>query len=202
MWGVNGKVLEPYSNLRGDTTVGYENFYGHIEANTYRTIDTAGVYTVRITNKAFCIAWDTMVVREEVSPQKSIISRAGNQLNSSITAAEYRWYYNGNLKLTTTNSQLVPDSNGYWQVQLVSEFGCESELSDSLLVGFASIKEVSEQLSEVSFKVYPNPSDGKISIERSHTGPSRSHTSTPLSMNDKYTITVSDLNGKVVYTTK
>ena len=175
--------------------------YDYFHTDTL-VIDTAGTYIVKLTNKTFCQMWDTIVVREELSPQKSVISRAGNQLSSSITAAEYRWYYNGNLKLTTTNSQLVPDSNGYWQVQLVSEFGCESELSDSLLIDFASIKEVSEQLSEVSFKVYPNPSDGKISIERSHTGPSRSHTSTPLSMNDLYTITVSDLNGKVVYTTK
>jgi hypothetical protein len=181
--GVNGEVLEPYSNLRGDTTVGYENFYGHISANTYRTIDTAGVYTARITNKAFCRAWDTIIVSEKPRPRKSIISRLDNQLNGSISASEYRWYYNGNLKLTTQDSRLDPDSNGYWQVQLVSEFGCESELNDSLLVGFASVPSI-KATNPLSFKVYPNPSDGKVTIE--------------VPENGMYHVTILDLNGKRV----
>jgi hypothetical protein len=161
--GVNGDVLEPYSNLIGDTVIGYENFYGHIHANTFRTIDTAGVYTARITNKAFCRTWDTITVTEIPNPQKPSIQRNGQELESSIKAAEYRWYFNGNLTLTTINSQLIPDSNGYWQVQLISEYGCESELSDSFFVGFASLKPLN--FKPLSFKVYPNPSDGHISIE-------------------------------------
>jgi hypothetical protein len=48
-------------------------------------------------------------------------------------------------------------------VQLVSEYGCESELSDSFLVGFASVQDL--KLKTLNFKIYPNPSDGRISIE-------------------------------------
>jgi len=66
------------------------------------------------------------------------------------------------LKETTNDSKLKPDSNGYYQVQLVSEFGCESELSESLQVGFASIAELNRQL---QFMVYPNPSNGNFTIE-------------------------------------
>jgi hypothetical protein len=180
--GVNGDVLEPYSNLIGDTVIGYENFYGHIHANTFRTIDTAGVYTARITNKAFCRTWDTIRVTEIPNPQKPSIQRNGQELESSITAAEYRWYYNGNLKLTTINSQLIPDSNGYWQVQLVSEYGCESQLSDSFNVGFASLKPLNPK--PLSFKIYPNPSDGHISIEVPKEG--------------QYNITLSTIGGQLV----
>ena len=90
------------------------------------------------------------------------MSRSGNELTSSVTADQYRWYFNGSLKETTNDSKLKPDSNGYYQVQLVSEFGCESELSESLQVGFASIAELNRQL---QFMVYPNPSNGNFTIE-------------------------------------
>jgi hypothetical protein len=185
-WGVNDITLEPYSNLIGDTIVGYENFYGHITANQSLTIDTAGVYTARITNKAFCRAYDTIVVREYARPSKSVISRSGQELESSIVAAEYRWYFNGSLKNTTTDSKLTPDSNGTWQVQLVSEYGCDSELSDSLLVGFASIPSI-KATNPLSFKVYPNPSDGNITIAVPKGG--------------DYQVLIYDMTGKLIYNT-
>jgi hypothetical protein len=190
-WGAQNsqgdyEVLEPYSNLAGDTVIGYENFYGHITANQSLTIDTAGVYTARITNKAFCRAYDTIVVREYASPSKSILSRSGNELISSVTAAQYRWYFNGSLKNTTTDSKLTPDSNGYYQVQLVSEFGCESELSDSFNVGFAGIDKRYETL-DLRFEIYPNPSDGNFTIAVPKEG--------------EYQVLIYDMTGKLIYNT-
>jgi len=177
--------LEPYSNLMGDTIIGYENFYGHINANTFRTIDTAGVYLARITNKTFCTAWDTLRVTEKPRPSKSVISRNGNALKSSISASAYRWYFNGEIDTLTFQPFYEPTANGYWQVQLISEFGCESELSDSFLVYFASIKPLNPK--PLSFKIYPNPSNGNISIEVPKSG--------------EYRIQVTDLNGKLIYST-
>jgi hypothetical protein len=185
-WGVNDITLEPYSNLIGDTVVGYENFYGHITTNQSLTIDTAGVYTARITNKAFCTAYDTITVNEYARPSKSVISRNGRELESSIVAAEYRWYFNGSLKNTTTDSKLTPDSNGYYQVQLVSEFGCESELSDSFNVGFAGIDKRYETL-DLRFEIYPNPSDGNITIAVPKEG--------------DYQVLIYDMTGKLIYNT-
>jgi hypothetical protein len=101
-------------------------------------------------------------------------------------AAEYRWYFNGSLKNTTTDSKLTPDSNGYWQVQLVSEYGCDSELSESLLVGFASIPSI-KATNPLSFKVYPNPSDGNITIAVPKGG--------------DYQVLIYDMTGKLIYNT-
>jgi len=136
--------------------------YDHFHTDTL-LVDTAGTYIVKLTNKTFCQMWDTIAIREEARPSKSVISRSGQELESSIVAAEYRWYFNGSLKNTTTDSKLTPDSNGYWQVQLISEYGCESELSDSFNVGFAGIDKRYETL-DLRFEIYPNPSDGNITI--------------------------------------
>jgi PKD repeat protein len=136
--------------------------YDHFHIDTL-LVDTAGTYIVKLTNKTFCQMWDTIAIREEASPSKSVINRSGHFIESSIVAAEYRWYFNGSLKNTTTDSKLTPDSNGYWQVQLISEYGCESELSDSFNVGFAGIDKRYETL-DLRFEIYPNPSDGNITI--------------------------------------
>jgi hypothetical protein len=126
------------------------------------------------------------VVREYARPSKSVISRNGRELESSIVAAEYRWYFNGSLKNTTTDSKLTPDSNGYWQVQLISEYGCESELSDSFNVGFAGIDKRYETL-DLRFEIYPNPSDGNITIAVPKGG--------------DYQVLIYDMTGKLIYNT-
>jgi hypothetical protein len=157
--------------------------YDHFHSDTL-VADTAGTYIVKVTNKTFCQMWDTLRVTEMPRPSKSVISRNGNTLKSSISANAYRWYFNGEIDTLTLQPFYVPMANGYWQVQLVSEFGCESELSDSLNVGFAALDHRYETL---DFRLYPNPSNGYISIEVPKSG--------------EYRIQVTDLNGKLIYST-
>ncbi len=178
--------LEPYSSYFMDTIIGYENFYGHITENTHRTIDTAGIYTARITNKTFCQVTDTIVVAEKPRPTKGEVSRSGSELVSSVAAYEYKWYCNDSLISISKNLNFLPSKNGYWQVQLISEFGCESEFSDSILVDFASIDPRLQDTGQLTFKIYPNPSGGKITIELGK------------KLSD-IKIEVLDLNGKVVH---
>jgi PKD repeat protein len=168
-----------------DESLGEILDYDHFHIDTL-LVDTAGTYIVKLTNKTFCQMWDTITIREEASPSKSVINRSGRQLESSIVAAEYRWYFNGSLKNTTTESKLTPDSNGYWQVKLVSEFGCESELSDSFNVGFAGIDKRYETL-DLRFEIYPNPSDGNITIAVPKGG--------------DYQVLIYDMTGKLIYNT-
>ena len=175
---------EPYSNLFGDSVIGYENFYGHITGNRYFTVDTAGTYTARITNKAFCKAWDTVKVIEHPLPPIPTITRNGNKVEAVTSAAQYRWYFNGKPIIGKNGKNIDPDTNGYYQVQLISEFGCESLISDSFLVDFASI-DIIEKIG--NFKIYPNPSKGELHIQTTI---------------ENYTLEVYDMKGELILSRK
>jgi len=178
-WGDKGPIEEP--NL--DESLGLIVDYDHFHTDTL-AVDTAGTYIVKVTNKTFCQMWDTITISEYPIPDKSLISRFKDSIVSNTLSHSYRWYRNGEAKFETSVRRLDPDSNGYWQVQLVSEFGCESELSDSLNVGFATLDHRYETL---DFRLYPNPSNGNVSIEVPKSG--------------EYRIQVTDLNGKLIYGT-
>jgi len=143
-------------------------------------IDTIGTYYVKITNKTFCQAWDTIQVEEKPTPEKPQISDDTEELASTIKAHRYRWFLNDTFLKETENRSIKPTQNGQYQVRLVSEFGCESERSDSFLVDNIGI----DQIKELRFKVYPNPSDGKVSIELEQIG--------------QYSVELYELTGKLV----
>jgi hypothetical protein len=71
-------------------------------------------------------------------------------------------------------------------VQLISEYGCESELSDSFNVGFAGIDKRYETL-DLRFEIYPNPSDGNITIAVPKGG--------------DYQVLIYDMTGKLIFNT-
>jgi hypothetical protein len=168
-----------------DSALGKIIDYDHFHTDTL-LVDTAGTYIVKLTNKTFCQAWDTITISEYPTPSKSGISRFKDSIVSNTVAQTYRWYRDGVPQLETDDRRLKPDSNGTWQVQLVSEFGCDSELSDSLLVGFASIPSI-KATNPLSFKVYPNPSDGNITIAVPKGG--------------DYQVLIYDMTGKLIYNT-
>jgi PKD repeat protein len=168
-----------------DESLGEILDYDHFHSDTL-LVDTAGTYIVKLTNKTFCQAWDTITISEYPTPSKSGISRFKDSIVSNTVAQTYRWYRDGVPQLETTDRRLKPDSNGTWQVQLVSEYGCDSELSDSLLVDFASIPSI-KATNPLSFKVYPNPSDGNITIAVPKGG--------------DYQVLIYDMTGKLIYKT-
>lgn len=171
--------LEPYSNLAGDTIIGYEHFH----SEEYY-VDTAGIYTARITNKNFCRAWDTIRVEEKPRPNKPIIERFSGSITSTTKAFRYRWFYNGQELAETDTLVFDPVQNGYYQVQLVSEFGCESRMSDSFLVDFVGIEKA---VIDNEISIYPNPSTGILNVEQA--------------VASKIVVTVNDLMGRTISST-
>ncbi|MBO6515109.1 MAG: T9SS type A sorting domain-containing protein [Bacteroidia bacterium] len=162
-----------------DTANGPLLHYNHFHTDSL-TIDTAGEYFVKVTNKTFCRAWDTITVYEDKRPQKPEISYQTEELASTIKASGYRWYLNDTFLKDTESRSIKPQKNGYYQVKLFSEHGCESERSDSFLVDDISI----EPIVGLQFKVYPNPSRGLVTLEFGQHG--------------SYSIDVFDMTGRLV----
>jgi hypothetical protein len=168
---------EPEATLGGTIIRGYDHFH----TDTLH-IDTAGIYTVRITNKTFCQAWDTFQVIEAPLPTKPLISYETGALASTVIAKTYRWFLNGSFLLETEERSYKPISKGYYQLQLFSEYNCPSPLSDSFLVDtLVSIEKLEK---EELFSIYPNPSDGNITIKTNQ------HTD--------YQVEVYDMLGKLI----
>ncbi len=157
--------------------------YNHFHMDSL-VIDTAGIYYVKITNKTFCENWDTIKIEEKAKPIKPNISFNTGELASTLVAKEYNWYLNDTFLFKTTQRSFKPNKNGYYQLKIVSEFGCESDKSDSLWIDLTSIK----QYSLLSFELFPNPSNGHLQIS--------------LFKTDKYFIEVIDHKGNIVISLK
>ncbi len=136
--------------------------YDHFHVDSL-VADTAGVYSIKLTNKTFCQAWDTITIYEDVRPVKPSISKNSGNVASTVESHKYRWFISDTLYLDTTGKALDPLRNGYYQVQLLSEHGCESEKSDSFLVDFAQVPQMTGP--KINFNVYPNPSSGNFEVE-------------------------------------
>jgi hypothetical protein len=142
-------------------------------------VDAAGEYTIRITNKTFCQAWDTILVEEKAVPSKPNITY-NVELASDITAHKYIWFINDTFLIETQSKSLKPLKNGRYRVKLVSEFGCESDLSDEILVDNISVFDIDRRI----FKMYPNPTEGVLTVE--------------LNQPDLYEINIQTLDGKQI----
>ena len=159
--------------------------YNHFHKDSL-VIDTAGIYYVKITNKTFCENWDTIKIEEKPKPIKPIISFNTGELASTIVAKEYRWYINDTFLFKTTQRSFKPNKNGYYQLKIISEFGCESEWSDSLKIDLSNIETITND--NHFFKIYPNPNQGYFNIKVVNPG--------------VYQIEITDLNGKLILAEK
>lgn len=91
---------------------------------------------------------------------KPVITQTGASLTSS-DGATYQWYLNG-LKISgETSKEMTPTQNGKYQVLITNSNGCESEISD-VFKFIKSTTQINDLNNEIDFKIYPNPSNGKI----------------------------------------
>ena len=142
-----------------DKTLGPIVNYNHFHVDSI-VVDTAGAYIVKLTNKAFCQMRDTINVVEGKIPLKPSINILSQTLTSTIKADKYRWFLNDTILIETKDGTIKPARNGYYQVILISEYNCESPPSDSFLYDKISVKNYNFE----KINIYPNPSDGKITI--------------------------------------
>lgn len=90
-------------------------------------------------------------------PAKPEILVNGQELTSSITGLVYEWTRNG-VPLNINKKTIVVNRVGTYRLSVFNGSGCESEVSDPVVVNTVGIVD----LEQSNFVIYPNPSHGKV----------------------------------------
>lgn len=94
-------------------------------------------------------------------PETPVITRNGDQLNSSVSTGN-QWYFNGTKLEGATQSSVVITKSGTYSVTVSNEAGCSAASAN-----YAAIKTDVGLIPDASFtcKVFPNPNDGYFTVE-------------------------------------
>ncbi len=120
-----------------------------------------------------------------VAPSQPSISVSGPNLMST-SATTYQWYVNGDLIVGATSQTVFPSQNGVYVVRTTDANGCVYVYSPGYI--FGTINGLKNTSDINSVKIYPNPSNGIVKLN--------------LHPNYTYQITVSDMNGKQLFSEK
>lgn len=142
-----------------DTFFGPILEYSHFHKDTFR-VDTAGVYTLKLTNKTFCQMIDTVVVEEIFEQDLPQIFRKGDSLYTTTQAKHYDWYLNNNLYYSGLSSRIKARDTGNFSVKVPCTPTSKSYYLQTLL------NPNPEQ--GLSFSLYPNPTHGDLIVKFKH----------------------------------
>ena len=105
-----------------------------------------------------------------------------NTLSTGTTASGYQWYLNGQAVAGDTTQSILVSQSGVYTVRTTTAGStCPGLLSAGVSVVLAGISDVSSDM----FKIYPNPSTGKFTIETAQYAGAE--------------ISISDVLGRTVY---
>ncbi|MCC9167358.1 endonuclease [Pontibacter harenae] len=133
-------------------------------ANPSLTVTAAGSYTYTVTaTNGTCEFQDEVTVVGQNAPAKPTITQTGNQLTANISGASYEWQLNGQALPNTSTQTITVAEAGEYRVRVANEQNCQSDFSEPLQVTLQPTA-VSDELVAKGFKLYPNPSNGKLRI--------------------------------------
>ncbi len=119
-----------------------------------------GAYSI-VVFKQNCSFFDTIGVELLPVPDQPAINANDDVLTSSIQAADYRWYFNGNLITGSTAQSHTATASGVYNVEVINNEGCGTLSPD--YSWFAT--SVSKLLNGGEIKIYPVPAQNSITIE-------------------------------------
>jgi len=146
---ISSPTYSSYLWSTGDTT---QSFY----TDTTMT----NVY-LSVVNSSGCIAFsDTINAIWRPLPLKPVLSIVGNDTLIFSTNLNLQWYFNTSALGGETDTIHIAQNNGDFFVQVTDSYGCSNN-SDTVNVIGVGI----ENIENTPFSIYPNPTNGHLTIE-------------------------------------
>jgi hypothetical protein len=115
-------------------------------------------FVLTVTCQGIASEKDTVMIYVHPNPKTPSIEQFADTLLATL-ANSYQWYYNGSEINGATDSTLLIEQSGNFQVKIINEIGCVSDISAPSVFIPTSINTIG-----YSFKVFPNPTKGVVNI--------------------------------------
>lgn len=152
---INLNLIVNYSST-SSTTV--ESCNGNYEWNG-QNYSESGEYIYETTNIFGCDSIATLVLVIDNMVEKPLIVQHFSTTLKTDENQFYQWYHQGNILEGETGQFLNINEGGSYTVVVKNSLDCEEE-SDPFIIGASS-----ENNDEISFSVYPNPTNGMFTID-------------------------------------
>jgi len=166
---------EPRAFIRDSFCAGTTYYYGS------DSFTAAGTYTILVPASIGCDTNLTLFLTNKVGPATPVITATGTTLIVNPAAASYQWYLNGTAIPGATAQVYVVTQSGVYSVITQGTGSCAGISANYTVTGVG----ISNVSGSDMFKLYPNPNNGKFTIE-----------SAQFAGTD---ITIYDVLGRVVY---
>ena len=151
---------------------------------TLTPLNLPGILSYYVTETKYGCRGSYNLTNIEINPipEKPEIKLNGNEIFTLTEAHAYQWYLNGNEIKNANSKNHMAITDGNYKLKITDINGC-SVFSDTLNLTLASILGLK---SNIEISVYPNPFNGKFTLEISRI------------FSDKATLSITDLMGKTI----
>lgn len=132
--------------------------------NPFHDYNVSGTFTVKLL-VSNCSGSDSLVLNQYITifpvPAVPVASLLNDTLYSNASSGN-QWYDNGNVINGATADFFVPLNNGNYTVTVSNGNGCASDTSN--MISYITTGVYTQSDYDPGFKVYPNPSNGIITV--------------------------------------
>jgi hypothetical protein len=130
------------------------------------TLTANTTYTITGTDASGCTGTNNISLNLNPDPATPLITSAGDVLSASGTGVLYQWYLNGSPLAGATSPDYTALATGTYMVTETNGFGCSAT---SAAFPF-TITGSGPALAAGMFRLYPNPTQGDVTLELGVTG--------------------------------